>query len=492
MRIPVSILPGKKTEIGYGAEITFTLTPILSDELLPMTFRTLVINDLVDQVAFPLAKYLESDEGKLAFERHKELQQLHQDEDFLQWFASGDASEAILPEPRAEGALGQRDAKPSREDTKPSGARLQGYRDKATAYHLRDMRHRLTIPSLAPAKGLEARSPFPNSQIIDVYGVEYAHEVSYQAYQALKKDITIHGYAHIPDIQSFLQSELNAAYRFLAEPTNQGLWTAFCTPDLVRAVRNRNVPLLAQMRRDFRQHVQVASWSKPFRKADDPAPAGGEPERMQFSATAALAWAILVDSALLTDRLVRDMHETASAKGCPPFCADWLDFYLPCPSPQARHAFNEYVCCRWPIHVFALDPANQEQNLSDALSTRRDTQLALSIAFVSGQISANSLTRYARQLEAQYETIALNRTQVGFSHGESTFGWRFYPRFQTPETESNFTVLLRDQLIGGPRLNALLRQRRLEPGPRCSRPMRGTCTRMWPPLMASLARSVSR
>src|SRR5262249_21356905 len=46
------------------------------------------------------------------------------------------------------------------------------------------------------------------------------------------------------------------------------------------------------------------------------------------------------------------------------------------------------------------------------------------------------------------------------------FGWRFYPRFQTPDIEGNATVLFRDLLIGGPSRDAELRQRRLEPGMR--------------------------
>ena len=54
IRIPVSILPGMWTKSGHGAEITFTLDPLLGDELLPMTFRNLVVNDVVDQVATPL------------------------------------------------------------------------------------------------------------------------------------------------------------------------------------------------------------------------------------------------------------------------------------------------------------------------------------------------------------------------------------------------------------------------------------------------------
>src|SRR5262249_9704704 len=41
---PVSGLPGSKPRQGYGAEVTMTLTPYLSDELLPTTFRNLVLN----------------------------------------------------------------------------------------------------------------------------------------------------------------------------------------------------------------------------------------------------------------------------------------------------------------------------------------------------------------------------------------------------------------------------------------------------------------
>jgi len=42
VRIPVSMLPGKLTRTGFGAEITVTATPFLSDDLLPTTFRNLV------------------------------------------------------------------------------------------------------------------------------------------------------------------------------------------------------------------------------------------------------------------------------------------------------------------------------------------------------------------------------------------------------------------------------------------------------------------
>lgn len=59
VRIPISVIPGKMTRKGYGAEITVTAEPYLSEELLPKTFRNLVINDIVDQLGLPITKTIE-------------------------------------------------------------------------------------------------------------------------------------------------------------------------------------------------------------------------------------------------------------------------------------------------------------------------------------------------------------------------------------------------------------------------------------------------
>ena len=58
IRVPVSVLPGYRTRTGYGSEVTFTAEPVLGDELLPDMFRDLVINDLVDLFALPIARTL--------------------------------------------------------------------------------------------------------------------------------------------------------------------------------------------------------------------------------------------------------------------------------------------------------------------------------------------------------------------------------------------------------------------------------------------------
>lgn len=307
--------------------------------------------------------------------------------------------------------------------------------------------------------GTRNKQAIPFSQFFEIHGAAFPFEIAFQANRALGQTIKEQGYAHLPDVQAFLAQELDAAYRLLKDPNNHDLWQRFCSTHLVSMIRARNVEWLDSERGQFRDMI--------FAKAQVAKDEGDPDRQSQFSCTAACAWAIIVQSALLNDRLMLDMKETAASQHCEPFCTqEWVDYYLPCPSGTARNAFIEYVKKRWPIKVFALDPMNDEQNVADALSTRREMQLALAVAFKSGNMNGNTFGKFARRLEAEYETIDLNRTQIGFGHGENTFGWRFYPRFQTPPTRSNAYVLLREQIIGGQTKGSLLRQRRLEPGMR--------------------------
>jgi hypothetical protein len=506
LRIPVSVLPGKKTEDGYGAEITMTVNPVLSDELLPMTFRNLVTNDLLHQLGFPLTQLLDNPTSKGRLEpldrdliimlpvineisdlvrryanktNDEQLQAvcdiravvrglIAPDLDRLRALAKGESPDSeLLLTAILDTTKTSADVLPlifSRADGKTNRtyqARVEARTDlgsKAAALAA----YKLSIPPLSFSPGIGSKTGFPTSQLVDVYGLSNCFQIAFAANNALRDSIDRQKYAHLPDVQGFLQQETAAAYRFLAEPECHALWERYCTPELVTAIRTRKVEQLQTYREEFRKAVEVLTQTGREVRTRKPFIEPG-----QYGTTAALAWCIVVDSALLNDRLVRDMREASSAKGRPlPGCGDWLPYFLPCPPDEARKAFNAYVALRWPVRVFALDPYTQDQNLADSLLTRRETQLALSMAFASGKINANTLTRYARRLEAEYETIALNRTQVGFGHGENVFGWRFYPRFQTPDTEGNLKVLVRDQLIGGPNRDQLLRQRRLEPGPR--------------------------
>ncbi|HKI35899.1 MAG TPA: hypothetical protein VKA46_28850 [Gemmataceae bacterium] len=446
VRLPVSVLPGKCTDTGYGAEVTFTAAPYLGNELLPTTFRNLVINDLVDQLGLPLTQVLNDKELVALCLKDEQVIQEIRCQVQAECLAEGLHPAVLVPVPQVPPPAGPQPAVPP--DT---------VRANATAARQR-MKDRITIPTIPATKNRRARLPFPPSQMFEIYGLEPLFNVAQEAHAAFQRDPANRPFIHYPDVQGYLQEELAAAYKFLASPASAELWN-FCNPELVTAIRSRQDHQIKSQRCQFFAAVQQLT--NPGHKLDPYVPVD-----VAHSAAAAFAWAIVVESALLTDQLVQDMRETAAAKGCPCAPEGWLDYYLPDPSPEARHAFTDYVRCRWPIHVFALDPMTEDQNIEDAFALRRELQLAMSLAFVSGQLSASHMTRFARRLEQDYETIALNRTIVGFSHAEDTFGWRFYPRFQTPDVESGLTVCCRDLFLGGPRRDALLCQRRLEPGPR--------------------------
>ena len=173
---------------------------------------------------------------------------------------------------------------------------------------------------------------------------------------------------------------------------------------------------------------------------------------------------ILVESALLNERLIEDMQTAASSQGRMPPGGQWSGpYYGPEPAPETRRSFNEYVRLRWPIHVFALDPVVQEQNVEEMYSQQRELQIALAVAASGGRSGAQAAMRYARRLETDMATIALNKTAVAFSHGSDTFGWRFYPRFQSPPTRNNL-VAFADTLVGSNSQKREFADRRLEPG----------------------------
>jgi hypothetical protein len=160
--------------------------------------------------------------------------------------------------------------------------------------------------------------------------------------------------------------------------------------------------------------------------------------------------------------LNEDMGETCEAYGQ----RNSLPMFGPFPSHESRAAFASYVLKKWPIRIFTIDPVNNEQNIADASSVKRQMQLAVAIALASGEVGANTAVQTLRQLQRDTGTIELNRTVVGFTHGENTFGWRFTPRFQTPPVEGNAKVLLRDLVVGGPTDKQLKRTIELEPGMR--------------------------
>ena len=429
VRLPVSILPGSLTRKGHGAEITVIAAPCLGDDLLPTTFRNLVINDLVDLIAPALTHCVNDPQCRV--------------------WADTIASAAPAAGDRREGVM----------------AAMQSLRGRLPAI----------APSTAPSvKTRRARLPIPFTQLADASGIRQIAILIRDTHAALADHPASRPCIGYLDVRGLLAEELEAAYDFLAQPRQQAAWAALPAWNLAELVRSRRASDLARVRCEFFGGIGTG---------DDPATVVAEPALLTGDAdgicceepgdavpicrttTAILAWGILVESALLDERLATDIRDTCPTAAAGPSAACAGPFYGPDPSPEARQAFADYVLCRWPVRIFALDPVSDEQSVEDSYARRRELQIALAMAYASGRWNAQGLARYTRRLEAELATVALNKTSVGFSHGADTFGWRFLPRVQSPPTRGTLATI-GETVRGGPTTDGDLLQRQLEPGQR--------------------------
>jgi hypothetical protein len=402
VRLPVSILPGGRTRRGYGAEATLIAEPVLDDDLLPRTFRSLVVNDLVDLIA-PALAWCVNDPSCVEWARD----------------AAGSSAMGLLPA-----------------------------NDSRRSFAIRGLAQRLPTasPPTAPAaKPRRSRMPIPFTQLVEASGIEPIALLIRDTHAALAGLPTSRPCIDYSDVRGFLEEELQAAADFLAQPGLAAIWQELPSWNLASLIRGRRAAEIDQLRNRFFSELDTGSL-----------PAA---RPISQTITAVLAWGILVESTLLDAQLTDDMHRT-DCGGL--LAAEAGPFYGPFPSPMARTAFNRYVQARWPMHVFALDPVVQEQNIEDSYARRREVQIAMAMAFASGRMSAAALNRYTRRMETDMATLALNRTTVGFSHGSDTFGWRFYPRVQSPPTRGGLAAFT--ETLCGPSADADLASRQLEPG----------------------------
>lgn len=473
IRIPVSILPGRRTEQGFGAEVQISIDPYMSDEILPLAFKDFVINGVVDRISYDVWQIARMSEikklderlraqlnpalkGKMratlnntATDNLKYLNQLLTAPETTYQGALNTYSQEIgeVPAELIDSQIMALDGT-SEEEKKAAGnsqvvEELQrrlladvNHRDLSSPASHREMINGDTLDRLAVHAYYSLVQP-------DIPGVDVAsdHRVD-------------HGLT-MPEVSTLLGEEVKAAYEFLSQPSAVCLWSQFCTPELARKVREN---------RQSSNDVAPSQDSVGFSRREFFDQIKNSYVEAHGSVTEALAWQIIVESALINERLVTDMRETASLKNCPCIPTDWMQFFGPNPPPEARHAFGEYVRCKWPIHVFALDPVTQDQNVSDSFSQRREMQMAVAIAASSRMLGGQAMQRFVRRMEYDLETIQLNRTAVAFSHGDNSFGWRFYPRVQAPPVPGNLQVCVQDLLIGGQDRNKQLNTHRLEPG----------------------------
>lgn len=289
-----------------------------------------------------------------------------------------------------------------------------------------------------------SRRPIPPSAFLPVVGYSDFLRVARDASRVLQRRVANEQVSTSLDIRAYLGEETNAAYDWLLDPHHRHLWDLIATPDVAEAIVDRNFGFLNRKRHEFIKQAGVET---------------------EATVVATLAWSILVNAALLNERLIEDMHRVSLEKRCTCLTGEHQTFVGPRDTltAEAQASWKEYVSCRWPVQVFALDPVAEDQNIADQFSRRRELQLALAVGVAQGNVRANVASQFARRLETDIETIALNRVAVGFSHGNDTFGWRFYPRLQSPDTPGTVGAFW-ETLAGGPDRDADLRDRGLEPG----------------------------
>jgi hypothetical protein len=533
VRVPVSILPGDHTRENYGAEVTFIAEPHVTEELLPTTFRELVVNDLIDQLALPIVKLVDLhwDKFQIADELLAKLSVLQQDLRELEEYkdvmegkresngtpsppAKGNPAESPSPaaiqqmrfrEPLEAAPVPNADAE-VQDATRRINEAYQALKSrkpfvppprstpttitdeqKSYVYSKFNEAELLEKQSLEAAKSIlalfresissfqvavprERRSRYPiaPSQIKNTFGDHELAILALGAYRA-RDHWKCRDRVALADIHGFLHEELESAFDYLSsvrliceDPQHQliefeGVWNSWLVPT---AVEIRQSTTCQNKRESFFSALPLPP------DAVTLGPSSTQRAGKGAKPTEVLAWAILVESALLNQQLNDDLKQVSQDPECGCVFAGDLQFYGPDPTPEARQAFVQYVKCRWPVRVFALDPVTQQQNVADTFSLRREGQLAIALAFSKGLVNAQSLTRYMRRIEQDIRTISLNNTHVGFGAGNDTFGWRFFPRVQTPDVESNLVTIGRDLIVGGPNRDQKLKRWRIEPGMR--------------------------
>ena len=280
---------------------------------------------------------------------------------------------------------------------------------------------------------------------------------------------------HLGDARDYLRSGLEGAYRLLAHPRNRHLLCSTIESGLADKIKLGQTAEIAVLRQQFYQALagELGSGNH-FVLADDVP--GQQLGPSPPTAVRNLAWVVIVEMALLNDRLNEDVHNirlTRGDCGCHP--TRKFAYYLPMPASHeaeladaeflaATAEFQEYVRCRWPIHVFHVDPVVEDQNVRESSLLQRELAVAAAVGLASGRLNFLQANQFVRAYQEQIDTVQLHRTINGFSHGNDTFGWRFQPRIQTHANRGNLAAF--GESLLGRSADANLRDLAIEPGMR--------------------------
>lgn len=424
VRMPVSILPGDETIEGKGAVVTVEAKHNLTPDLLATAFWNVVILDTAYSMmdAVTRGQYIPlGDDENCACEDDPPSSQI-----------------TNVPVPCQE--ADDRTQTQGEQASKGSGREQFAGTYGNTNQNISGLIH-------------GGQGSVPSTEVVELYGRINLNKLVC----AVKQDQEA-WYRHDPSVVSWLLSELGAAYGFMREQARLG--NPLFQPDVFENIGSmalmRNYEALAFHRENWLQELAKQEMSKPSQSGSG----------LRIRPVEVLAYALMINAVMVDRQLKYDMQVMAQRKGCA--CGDpyMYTFHDLWPTPEAQAAFNAYVACKWPIHVFSLDPMVEEQNQLDLFSQRTELQLALAAAISTGQVDFQNATTYARRLEQDLAAVNLNRTAVGFGAGDTTFGWRFYPRIQTPPEPSTLGRIGGILAYNGTGPDYPLKHLRIEPGPR--------------------------
>ena len=213
--------------------------------------------------------------------------------------------------------------------------------------------------------------------------------------RAMERD-RVTWYRHDPSVVTWLLTELSSAYASMREQAhrNNPLFQPDVFEKVASLVLQRRYQSLKSYRDDWIKKLRISRGDLNFDSAHCADPID------------VLSFALIVQSVFLDRQIKYDMEFMAQRKHCPcgdPWSLRFYDLYPTKPEDAAQYArsqsaFAAYVGCKWPIHVFSLDPMIDQQNQLDLYSERTELQMAVAVAIATGQVSVQNANTYARRL----------------------------------------------------------------------------------------------
>ncbi|GAA4454013.1 hypothetical protein [Novipirellula rosea] len=409
-RVPISVLPGRQTHEGYSAVVNMRARLAVDAAHLRYTFPKLVVADVVDD----LSVYIHGNWEKFT----------------------------------AEGAK-------CAEDGKSVRSQVGAYTDSSTEptkvrVHNADSRLQ---DRFFEEKSLYNQDPVvvPEIQTEETYGPD-----SVSAIVKLAKCQFKDGQPKLAELRHFLFENLTQQYEMLRRQNLLSLAyddPAYPTPYVIADAAN-----------DVAKGCDVTSARCAWVNVASSETCIGE--------NALIAWPLALQAGLL-DHNIKRMIEGLALEGkisqSDAALAESVYFFQEevTPNEEVVRLWEMVIQENFPVHVFALDPQVEEQNVYDAFSRRREMQIALAISVARGSLNTAQRVDMSRQLALDMASIDLNRTAVAFSHDNDTFGWYFYPRVQSPPQErNNVAALARLIWSTGPTEHYDQKHLSLEPGMR--------------------------